>query len=121
VVFTDPEVAWAGLTEKEAQAQGREVKVGRFPLTALGRARTIGRTDGLAKVIADAASGLILGVGLVGPHASEIIGEACMALEMGAVLEDLTATIHPHPTLSEALMEAGEAAEGAPVHLPRGK
>lgn len=118
VVFTDPEVAWTGLTEAEAKAQGIAVTIGKFPLSALGRARTIGRTDGLAKIIADAETGLIRGVGLVGPHASELIAEAALALELGAVVEDLTATIHPHPTLSEALMEAAEVAEGLPVHIP---
>jgi 2,5-diketo-D-gluconate reductase A len=84
-----------------------------------GRARTIGRTDGLAKVIIDEDGGAIRGVGLVGPHASDLISEASLALEMGAVAEDLAATIHPHPTLSEALMEATEAALSACVHLPR--
>jgi dihydrolipoamide dehydrogenase len=118
VVFTDPEVAWTGITEAEAKAQGLNIKVGKFPLSALGRARTIGRTDGLAKVIVDADTGLLRGVGMVGPHASELIAEAALALEMGAVLEDLTSTIHPHPTLSEALMEAAEVAEGMPVHIP---
>ena len=117
VVFTDPEVAWTGLTEREAVARGIPIKVGRFPLTALGRARTMGRTDGLAKVISDPDSGLVLGVGLVGPHASELIAEGTLALEMGATLEDLTATIHPHPTLSELIMEAAEVAEGMPVHV----
>jgi dihydrolipoamide dehydrogenase len=117
VVFTDPEIAWSGLTEQEAQAQGLNFKVGRFPLRALGRARTLGRTDGLAKIISDAESGLILGVGLVGPQASELIAEGTLALEMGATLEDLMVTIHPHPTLSEAVMEAAEVAAGAGVHV----
>jgi dihydrolipoamide dehydrogenase len=117
VVFTDPEIAWAGLTEQEAQAQGLNFKVGRFPLRALGRARTLGRTDGLAKIISDAESGLILGVGLVGAQASELIAEGTLALEMGATLEDLMVTIHPHPTLSEAVMEAAEVAAGAGVHV----
>ncbi|MCK4872074.1 MAG: dihydrolipoyl dehydrogenase [Phycisphaerales bacterium] len=117
VVFTDPELAWAGLTEQEAKEQGREVKVGRFPLSALGRARTMGRTDGLVKIIADPESGLVLGVGMVGPHASELIAEGTLALEMGATLEDLMVTIHPHPTLSEAIMEATEVAAGTAVHI----
>jgi dihydrolipoamide dehydrogenase len=117
VVFTDPEIAWAGLTEMDAEAEGIKVNVGRFPLTALGRARTIGRTDGLVKVLSDPESGLLLGVGMVGPQASELIAEGVLALEMGATLEDLMVTIHPHPTLSEALMEAAEAAAGAPVHM----
>ena len=117
VVFTDPEIAWAGLTEREAQEKNISVKVGRFPLRALGRARTLGRTEGLAKIISDPSTGLVLGVGLVGPHASELIAEGTLALEMGATLEDMMVTIHPHPTMSEALMEAAEAAAGSPVHI----
>jgi len=118
VVFTDPEIAWTGLTEREAQQEGRKVNVGRFPLLALGRARTLGRTDGLVKVISDPDSGLVLGVGMVGPHVSELIAEGTLALEMGATLEDLMVTIHPHPTLSEAIMEAAEVAAGMSVHIP---
>lgn len=117
VVFTDPELAWTGLTEQEARDQQLTIKVGKFPLTALGRARTLGRTDGLVKIVVAADTDRILGVGVVGPHASELISEAVLALELGAVLEDLTATIHPHPTLSESLMEAAEVAEGMPVHV----
>jgi dihydrolipoamide dehydrogenase len=117
VVFTDPEIAWTGLTEREAEQQGLAVNIGRFPLSALGRARTLGRTDGLVKVIAEPDSGLILGVGIVGPMASELIAEATLAVEMGATLEDLMVTIHPHPTLSEALMEAAEVAAGEAVHI----
>ena len=120
VVFTDPELAWTGLTEQEAERQGRTVNVGRFPLTALGRARSLGRTDGMVKVISEVESGLVLGVGIVGPSASELIAEGTLAVEMGATLEDLMVTIHPHPTLSEAVMEAAEVAAGMPVHvLPR--
>ncbi len=117
VVFTDPEIAWTGLSESEARTRGREVSVGRFPLTALGRARTLGRTDGLVKVLSDPGSGLVLGVGIVGVNASELIAEATLALEMGATLEDLMVTIHPHPTLSESLMEAAEVAAGAAIHV----
>jgi len=117
VVFTDPEIAWSGITEMEAKDQGIKVNVGRFPLSALGRAWTLDRTDGLVKVIADADNGLVLGVGMVGPHASELIAEGTLAIEMGATLEDLMVTIHPHPTLSEALLEAAEAAAGAPTHV----
>lgn len=117
VVFTDPEIAWTGLTEEEAHKEQRAVKVGRFPLTALGRARTLGRTDGLVKVLSDPETGLLLGVGMVGVSASELIGEATLALEMGATLEDLIVTIHPHPTLSESLVEAAEVAADAPVHI----
>ena len=117
VVFTDPELAWTGLTEREAEAKGISVKVGRFPLSALGRARTMGRTDGLVKILSDPDTGLVLGVGMVGPHASELIAEGTLALEMAATLEDLMVTIHPHPTLSEAIMEATEVAAGAAVHV----
>lgn len=121
VVFTAPELACTGLTEAAAKAEGRAVKTGVFPLTALGRARTLGRTDGLVKVVADGKSGLVLGVGIVGPHASDLIAEATLAVEMGATLEDLMVTIHPHPTLSEALMEAAEVTAGVCVHLPPAK
>ncbi len=117
VVFTDPEIAWTGLTEREAKEQQIEVKIGRFPLSALGRARTLGRTDGLVKVIAEPDTGLILGVGIVGPMASELIAEGTLAVEMGATLEDIMVTIHPHPTLSEAIMEAAEVAAGEAVHV----
>ncbi len=117
VVFTDPELAWAGLTEREVEKQGIKVNIGRFPLSALGRARTMGRTDGLVKIISDPESKLVLGVGMVGPHASELIAEGTLALEMGATLEDLMVTIHPHPTLSEAIMEASEVAAGSAIHI----
>ncbi len=117
VVYTDPEIAWTGITEREAEDGGIAIKVGRFPLAALGRARTLGRTDGLVKIICDPDDELILGVGIVGPHASELIAEGTLAIEMGATLEDLVATIHPHPTLSEAVMEAAEVALGAAVHV----
>ncbi len=119
VVYTDPEIAWAGLTQREAEAQGITVNVGRFPLRALGRARTLGRSDGFVKILSDPESGLVLGVGMVGPQASELIAEGTLALEMGATLEDLLVTIHPHPTLSEAIMEAAEVAAGTPVHVPK--
>ncbi len=121
VVFTDPELAWTGITEQEAAQQGRKVTVGRFPLAALGRARSMGRTDGLVKVIADPETDLVLGVGMVGPHASDLIAEGTLALEMGATLEDLMVTIHPHPTMSEAIMEAAEVAAGQAVHVHRPK
>ncbi len=117
VVFTDPEIAWSGLTEREAEEQGIKVNVGKFPLSALGRARTLGRTDGLVKIIANPDTDLILGVGIVGPMASELIAEGTLAIEMGATLEDIMVTIHPHPTLSEALMEAAEVAAGEAVHM----
>ena len=117
VVFTDPELAWVGITEREAALRGTKVNIGRFPLAALGRARTLGRTDGFVKIISDPESHLVLGVGMVGAHASELIAEGTLALEMGATLEDLMVTIHPHPTLSEAIMEATEVAAGSAVHV----
>jgi len=117
VVFTDPEIAWTGITEQEAKTAGMKVDVSRFPLAALGRARTLGRTEGLAKIISNPDTGLVLGVGMVGPHASELIAEGTLALEMGASLEDLIVTIHPHPTISEAIMEAAEVAAGKAVHV----
>jgi dihydrolipoamide dehydrogenase len=93
------------------------VAIGRFPLSALGRARTMDRTDGLVKVIAEKETSLVLGVGMVGPHVSEFIAEGALAIEMGATLEDLMVTIHPHPTISEAIMEAAEMAAGQAVHV----
>lgn len=118
VVFTDPELAWTGLTEREATERKIPVQVGRFPLSALGRAHTMGRKEGFVKVLSDPEGGTLLGFGMVGPHASELVAEATLAIEMGATIEDLLSTIHPHPTLSEALLEAAEATAGAAVHLP---
>ncbi|MGE0430860.1 MAG: dihydrolipoyl dehydrogenase [Planctomycetota bacterium] len=119
VVFTHPEVAWAGLTEIECKEQGIDYIVGSFPLTALGRAKAINETAGKAKVIAEKESGLVLGVGYTGAHASDIIGEGALALEMGATIEDLSVTIHPHPTMGEAVMQAAEVAGGHCADLPR--
>jgi len=121
VVFTDPEIAWTGLTEHEAKAKDIKVNVGRFPLSALGRAQTLGRTDGMVKILSDPDSKLVLGVGMVGPMASELIAEGTLAIEMGATLEDIIVTIHPHPTLSESIMEAAEVAAGEPVHIMASK
>ncbi|MBZ0273008.1 dihydrolipoyl dehydrogenase [bacterium] len=121
VVFTDPELVSAGLTEAEAKNAGLNVNVARFPLAALGRAKTIGRTEGVVKIVADKDSGLLLGIGIAAPHASEMIAECALAIEMGATLEDLASTIHPHPTLSESIMEAAETALGACVHVARPK
>jgi len=109
VVFTDPEVAWCGLTESEAEREGRTVKVAKREWAAAGRALTLGRTDGLTKLIADPDSGRVLGVGIVGPGAGELIAEGALAVETALTVEDLAATIHAHPTLSETLMEAAEA------------
>ena len=109
VVFTDPEVAWCGLTEAEAAREGRTVKVARREWAASGRALTLGRTDGVTKMLADPETGRVLGVGIVGPGAGELIAEAALAIETAMTVEDLAATIHTHPTLSETLMEAAES------------
>jgi dihydrolipoamide dehydrogenase len=116
-IYTDPEIAWAGLSEKEAKAKGMEVTTGSFPFRALGRALTLNAPQGFVKTIADAKTKLIKGVIMVGHEVSELISEAALALEMGAGLEDLGATIHPHPTLSEALLESVDAALGQAVHI----
>ena len=117
VVFTDPEISWCGLTERYAEETNFKINVGKFPLSALGRARAIGRTEGFVKIISEPETDLILGMGIVGPHASELISEGALAIEMGATLAELTDTIHPHPTLSEAIMEAAEVAAGTAVHV----
>ncbi len=117
VVFTDPEVAWCGLTEMEAQAQNRPVLVARFPWGASGRATTLGRSDGLTKLIIDSVDERVLGVGIVGTNAGELISEGALAIEMGAVAADLELTIHPHPTLSETMMESAEAVFGQATHI----
>ncbi len=108
VVFTDPEIAWCGLTQDEARQQKREVKVVKLPWSASGRAATLNRSTGLTKLIVDPESERILGVGLAGPGAGELIAEGVLAMEMAAVADDLRLTIHPHPTLSETLMETAE-------------
>ena len=119
VVFTDPEVAWCGLTELEAKSQGRDVTVSRFPWAASGRALTLGRGEGLTKALFDPETGRLLGVGIVGTHAGELIAEGVLAMEMAAVAEDLASTIHAHPTLSETLGEAAEAFLGQATHIYR--
>ena len=116
VIYTDPEVAWAGLTEAEAVDQGYEIVTGKFDFKASGRAMTLDATDGFIKAIADAETKQLLGVVAVGRGVSELMGEATLALEMGAFLEDIALTIHPHPTMSEAFQEAVEAALGKAVH-----
>ena len=108
VVFTDPEVAWCGLTEHGAATAGRAVKIARFQWAASGRAATLGRSDGLTKLVVDPETGRVLGVGLVGPGAGELIAEGALAVETAMLAEDLALTIHAHPTLSETLMEAAE-------------
>ena len=120
VIFVDPEIATVGLQEHEAKAQGRKVKVGKFPFAALGRALAMNETDGFVKVIGDAETDELLGIAAVGPEASNIISEGALALEMGAFLPDLALTVHPHPTLGEILMEAAKAALGECPHLVGG-
>jgi dihydrolipoyl dehydrogenase len=121
VVFTDPELAWCGLTEAEAAKQNREVTVTRFPWAASGRAITLDRTDGMTKLVIDPKTERILGVGIVGPGAGELISEGVLAIEMGATAADLKMTIHPHPTLSETLMEAAEVFFGQSTHVYKPK
>jgi dihydrolipoamide dehydrogenase len=117
VVFTDPEIAWTGLTEAQAQAEGRDVEVSKFPWGALSRAITVDRPDGLTKLVLDKKTGRVLGVGIVGAGAGELIAEGTLAIEMGATAEDMRLTIHPHPTLSESLMEAAEVFFGQSTHV----
>jgi dihydrolipoamide dehydrogenase len=121
VVFTDPELAWAGLTEAQAQKAGRQVTVAKFPWAASGRALTLDRTDGLTKLVVDPPTERILGVGLVGPNAGELIAEGVLAIEMGANVTDLKLTIHPHPTLTETLMESAEVFFGQATHVYKPK
>jgi dihydrolipoamide dehydrogenase len=117
VVFTDPEIAWVGLTETEAKARGIEVKVAKFPWAASGRALTYDRPDGVTKIIAEPGTDRLLGVGIAGHGAGELIAEAALALEMGANVKDLALTVHPHPTLSETIMEAAEVYYGHSAHF----
>lgn len=117
VVFTDPEIAWAGITESDAKKQGLNVKVSKFPWAASGRALTFDRTDGLTKIIVCADTERILGIGIVGHGAGELIAEGTLAIEMGATVSDLAETIHAHPTLSETLMESAEAFFGHATHI----
>jgi dihydrolipoyl dehydrogenase len=121
VVFTDPEIAWAGLTETEAEKQGRKVAIAKFPWGASGRAISIGRTDGVTKLVIHPESQRILGVGICGPGAGELIAEGVLAIEMGATAQDMAMTIHPHPTLSETVMESAEVFFGNATHVYRPK
>ncbi|OGR91038.1 MAG: dihydrolipoyl dehydrogenase [Elusimicrobia bacterium RBG_16_66_12] len=115
-VFTDPEISWVGLTDEQAKAEGFHTVVGKFPFAASGRAQAVGETSGFCKVVADKETHRILGAGFTGPHASDLIGEACLAVSACVTLEQVAATIHPHPTLNEAFAEACEAALGHPLH-----
>ncbi|HEX3671408.1 MAG TPA: dihydrolipoyl dehydrogenase [Candidatus Cybelea sp.] len=116
-VYTDPEVATVGLSEEEAKAAGYEVRIGKFPLAASGRARTMNESEGVIKLVADAKSDLLLGMHIVAPQAESLIGEGVIALEMGATLEDVGLSVHPHPTLTEGIMDAAEAAHGKAIHI----
>jgi dihydrolipoamide dehydrogenase len=116
VVFNDPEIASAGITQEEATEKGMDVIIGKFPFGALGRAMTLNKTEGFAKIIAHKQSKAILGIHCVGAGASDLISEASLAIEMGATLDDIALTIHPHPTLPEIMMEASEAGLGKSIH-----
>jgi len=121
VVFTDPELAWCGLTETDAQKQKREITVARFPWAASGRALTLDRPDGMTKLVLDPKTERVLGVGIVGPGAGELIAEGVLAVEMGANATDIRMSIHPHPTLSETIMESAEVFFGQATHVYRPK
>ena len=117
VIFTDPELAWCGLTETEAIQQNRPIKVVKFPWRASGRAMTLNRTDGLTKLIIDPQTERILGMAVIGVDAGGLIAEGALALQMGSTATDVKLTIHPHPTLSETIMEAAESFFGQCIHI----
>jgi dihydrolipoamide dehydrogenase len=121
VAYTDPEVAWVGVTEAEAKAGGQDYEVGKFPWAASGRALGNNRTEGFTKLLFDTATGRIIGAGIVGPQAGDLIAECALAIEMGAEAADIGLTIHPHPTLSETIGMAAEAFEGTitDLYLPK--
>ncbi len=118
MAYTDPEIAWVGVTEAEARASGRAVKRGVFPWAASGRALASGAEAGLTRLLFDAADGRCIGGGIVGAHAGDLIGEVCLAIEMGANATDIGATIHPHPTFGESIGMAAESALGHCTDLP---
>ena len=119
VVFTDPEIAWCGLTEAQAERDKISFKTARFPWAASGRATTLNRSDGITKLVIEPTTDRILGVGICGPGAGELISEGVLAIEMGATAKDLALTIHPHPTLSETIMESAEVFYGQCTHVYR--
>src|SRR5712671_4711989 len=121
VVFTDPEVAWCGLTETQAEKEGREIKVAKFPWAASGRAITLDRPEGMTKLLVDPQTERVLGMGIVGAGAGELIAEGVLAIEMAALARDVALTIHPHPTLSETIMESAEVFFGTSTHVYRPK
>lgn len=116
-IFTDPEISWVGFTDTEAKLAGYQTVVGKFPFAASGRAMASRETEGFAKVVAEKGTGKILGGGFVGTNASDLIGEVCLAVSLGATLEQVAQTIHPHPTLTETFAEACESALGHPIHV----
>ncbi|TAM76491.1 dihydrolipoyl dehydrogenase [bacterium] len=116
-VYTDPEIATVGLSEEEAKAQGYELRIGKFPLAASGRARSMHESDGMIKLIGDKKTDVLLGMHIIAPQAESLIGEGVIALEMGATLEDIGLSIHPHPTLTESIQDAAEAAHGKAIHI----
>ena len=117
VVYTSPELAWVGLTEEEALAKGYKIKTGQFPFAASGRAMTLQSTDGFVKMVTEEGTDLVLGVHIVGPHASDMLGEASLGLEMAATAGDIALTIHAHPTLGESVLEAAEAVHKQAIHI----
>jgi len=123
VAYTDPEVAWMGLTETAAKAAGTAYEKAVFPWAASGRSLSMGRSEGMTKVLYDPDSRQLLGTGMVGPNAGELIAESVLALEMGADMEDISLTVHPHPTLSETFNFASEVAEGTvtDIYVPKKK
>jgi dihydrolipoamide dehydrogenase len=123
VAYTDPEIAWAGLTETQAKEQGIDYKVGKFPWAASGRAMGLGRTEGSTKLLFDPATNRLMGAGIVGPHAGDLIAECVLAIEMGCEAEDISLSIHPHPTLSESIAMSAEVFEGTitDLYLPKRK
>ena len=117
VIFTRPEVASVGLTEAQARQRGADVKVAQFPFSANPRARILGETDGLVKLVCEAGSGVVLGVHLMGPHATDLIAEGALAVQIGATADDLAWTTHAHPTLPEAMLEAALGFRDATIHF----
>jgi len=117
VIYTSPEHASVGMTEQEARDAGYTLRIGRFPLSASGRATTLGVDSGMVKLIGDEKTDLLLGFHMVGPNAGDIVSEAALAIEMGATLEDIALTQHAHPTIAEAVMEAAEHAHGQAIHI----
>ena len=115
--YCDPEVASVGLTEAKAREMGYEVKLGKFPFSASGKARNLGEEEGFVKVVSEAKYDEILGVHIIGPHATELIAEACVAMQLESTAEELGRTMHAHPTVSEAVMEAAEGVHGLAVHI----